>query len=530
MRCFACFCLTWMITGLLWAQNPVPYQRIVDGQVKEPGNWLTYSGNYQGHRYSPLTELTPANVARLRVRWAYQFPLGRTEVSPIVVDGVMYITAPNKAAALDLRTGRALWQWERPIPSDYQSIGFGRVNRGPAILDDKLFVATLDCYVVALDLKSGQERWAVRVEDYKPGYSMTLAPLAIRNKVIVGLSGGEAGIRGFLDAYDAATGKRAWRFYTIPGPGEKGHDSWSGDSWKTGGGSTWVTGAFDPTLNLVYWGIGNPGPDWNGDGRLGDNLYTCSFVALDGDTGKLRWHFQFTPHDTHDWDATHVPMLIDAEVRGRPRKLIVNPNRNAFYYVLDRETGEFLAGQAYARQTWAKGLDDRGRPLVLPDTDPTEAGKLVWPSLNGATVWFSPSYSPLTRLVYVSTREVGATYYKREAEYKPGTFFAGGGETQVPRKEQWGALRALEATTGKLAWEFRLQSAPWSGVLSTAGGLVFSGTNEGNIFALDAKTGKPLWDFQAGGPVAANPISFQIDGRQHIAMAADRVLYVFGLP
>ena len=511
------------------ARTAVPYQRIVEAPVKEPGNWLTYSGNYQGHRYSSLTELTPANVSKLRVRWTYQFPLARTEVSPIVVDGVMYITAPNKAAALDLRTGRTLWEWERPIPSDYQSIGFGRINRGPAILGDKLFVTTLDCYVVALDLRSGQERWSVQVEDYRPGYSMTLAPLAIKDKVIVGLSGGEAGIRGFLDAYDAGTGKRAWRFYTIPGPGEKGHDTWSGESWKTGGGSTWVTGAYDPELNLVYWGIGNPGPDWNGDARAGDNLYTCSFAALDADTGTLRWHFQFTPHDTHDWDATHVPMLIDATVRGTPRKLIVSPNRNAFYYVLDRVTGEYLAGQSYTKQTWAKGLDDRGRPIPIPGMDPSGQGTLVWPSLNGATVWFSPSYSPATGLVYVSAREVGSTYYKREAEYKPGTFFAGGGETRIPEKEQWGAVRALRATTGELAWEFRLRSAPWAGVLSTAGGLVFSGTNEGNIFALDAKTGKPLWDFQAGGPVFANPISFNIDGRQHVALTADRVLYVFGL-
>jgi alcohol dehydrogenase (cytochrome c) len=243
----------------------------------------------------------------------------------------------------------------------------------------------------------------------------------------------------------------------------------------------------------------------------------------------LKWHFQFTPHDTHDWDATHVPMLIDANVRGRQRKLIVTPNRNAFYYVLDRETGEFLAGSPYAKQTWAKGLDDKGRPIVIPGTEPNEKGVLVWPSLNGATVWFSPSYSPATGLVYVSAREVGSIYYKREAVYKPGGFFAGGGETLIPEKERWGALRAMEATTGKIVWEFKLRSAPWAGVLSTAGGLVFSGTGEGNIFALDAKTGKPLWDFPSGGPVFANPISFLIDGKQHVALTADRVLYVFGL-
>jgi alcohol dehydrogenase (cytochrome c) len=519
---------SFLLAAALALPAQVPYERILNA-AREPGSWLTYSGNYAGHRHSPLTELNPANVSGLRVRWAYQFPLARTQVSPIVADGVMYVSAPNTASALDLRIGRTLWTWSRPIPSDYQSIGFGHVNRGPAILDDRLYVATLDCYLVALDIRSGQQRWSVKVEDYKPGYSMTLAPLAIRGKVLVGVSGGEAGIRGFIDAYDAVSGKRLWRFYTVPGPGEPGNESWSGDSWKTGGASTWVTGAVDPAQNLVYWGVGNPGPDWNGDGRLGDNLYACSFVALDADTGRRKWHFQFTPHDTHDWDAAHVPMLVDAPVRGRVRKLIVNPNRNAFYYALDRTTGEFLGGQAYAKQTWAKGLDDRGRPIVIPGTEPSLEGKLVWPSLNGATVWFSPSFSPLTNLVYVSTREVGATYFKREAEYRPGTFFAGGGEARIPVDQQWGAVRALEVASGKMAWKFRLTSPPWAGCLSTSGGLVFSGTQEGNLFALDAKTGKPLWDFQAGGPVFANPISFLIDGRQHVAIAADRVLWVLGL-
>jgi alcohol dehydrogenase (cytochrome c) len=506
----------------------VPYDRILNAN-REPGNWLTYSGNYLGHRFSPLDEIKVRNVAGLKVKWAYQFPDGRTEVSPIVVDGVMYVTGPNSAAALDTRTGRTLWTWKRPIPPDYQSIGFGRVNRGPAILDDKLYVATLDCVVVALDIKSGQERWSTKVTDYRPGYSMTLAPLAIRGKVVVGVSGGEAGVRGFLDAYDSRTGRRAWRFWTIPAPGEPGHETWSGDAWKTGSGATWVTGSYDPQLNLVYWGVGNPGPDWNGDSRPGDNLYTCSLIALDGDTGALRWHFQFTPHDTHDWDSTHVPVLFEAEIRGKTRKLVAIANRNAFYYVLDRESGEFLVGKPYARQTWAKGLDDRGRPIMNPGNEPTEKGAKVFPNLNGATVWASPSFHPQLGLFYVAVREKGATYFKGEANYRPGTFFAGGGEQELPLDNAWGAVRALEATTGRMVWEFRLHSPPWAGVLSTAGRVVFGGSDEGNFFALDANTGKPLWDFQTGGPIVANPISFAIDGRQHIAIAADRVLYVFGL-
>lgn len=511
--------------ALLAAQ--VPYERIVQA-AQEPHNWLTYSGNYAGHRHSPLTQITPENVPRLKVKWMYQYPNRRTAVSPIVVDGVMYVTGVHSAAALDARTGRELWKWERPIPADLQTIGFGRTNRGAAIVGDTLFVGTLDAYLVALDAKSGIVRWEAKVADYKVGYCITVAPLALRDKVVVGISGGEAGVRGFVDAYEAQSGKRAWRFWTIPGPGEPGHETWTSESWKTGAGATWVTGAYDPELNLVYWGIGNPGPDWNGDKRPGDNLYTCSFVALDADTGAKKWHFQFTPHDTHDWDATHVPVLLDGEVNGSQRKLVVNANRNGFYYVLDRVTGEFLLGTPYAKQTWADGIDPKGRPILKPSMDPSEQGTLVWPSLQGSTNWFSPSYSPKTGLLYVPVREMGAIYYKREAEYRVGTFFAGGGERPL-RRDAWGAVRALDPLTGRRRWEFKLHEPTWAGVLSTAGGLVFGGSEEGNFFALDATTGKPLWHLNAGGAIAANPISFAVDGEQRIAVAADRVLIVFGL-
>lgn len=510
------------------ASAQVPFQRIVDADI-EPGNWLTYSRTLNGQRYSPLKEINTGNVVQLKVKWAYQFADPGTEVSPIVVDDILYLTGPNMAAAVDGKSGRSLWQWNRVIPPDYVSIGFGHTNRGAAVLNSNLYVATLDCALVALDLRTGAERWSTKVCDYKVGYSMTMAPLAIDGKIVVGVSGGEAGIRGFVDAYDAATGTQCWRFWTIPGPAEPGHDTWSGDDWKTGGGATWVTGAYDPELKLVYWGVGNPGPDWNGDVRPGDNLYTCSFVALEADTGKLRWHFQFTPHDTHDWDATHVPVLFDADVGAKKRKLISIANRNAFYYVLDRTTGEFIAGRPYAKQTWAKGLDAKGHPIVAPDSQPTEKGALIWPNLNGATVWQSPSYSPQTGFVYVSVREIGATYFKRDAKYRPGMIFGGGGESELPPDDAWGAIRALQAETGEMKWEFKLLSPPWAGMLSTAGGLVFSGSDEGNFYALDAQTGKALWDFQTGGAIGANPVSFTIEGRQCIAIAADRVLYVFSL-
>lgn len=506
----------------------VPFERIVNAD-REPGNWLSYSRDLQGRRFSPLTEINTQNVSGLRVKWAFQFREPHTEVSPIVIDGILFVTGPNSAAAIDGRSGRLLWTWTRPLPADFHSIGFGHTNRGPAVLDDRLFVATLDGYLVALDLKSGIERWSSKVLNYKTGYSMTMAPLAIDGKVVIGVSGGEAGIRGFIDAYDAKTGQRAWRFWTIPGPGEPGHDTWSGEAWKTGGGATWVTGSYDPELKLIYWGVGNPGPDWNGDVRQGDNLYTCSLLALDADSGKLRWYFQFSPHDTHDWDATHVPILFDAPIHGTNRKLVAVANRNAFYYVLDRATGEFLLGKPYAKQTWATGLDAKGRPIAAPNAEPTKEGNLIWPNLNGATVWFSPSYDPQTGLVYVATREIGARYFKRDTPYKPGAFFPGGGEDELPADDASGAIKALQAESGELRWEFKLHSPPWAGVLSTAGGLVFSGSEEGNFYALDTNTGKPLWDFQTGGAIGANPISFTIDRHQFIAIAADRVLYVFGL-
>ncbi len=351
-----------LAAGLAAAQ--VSFDRIRKA-ASEPGSWLTYSGNYEAHRFSPLTQLTPSNVAGLKPVWIYQVrQLGGVEVTPLVFDGVMYVTEPPTAVtALDLKTGRPLWRWVRTLPADLQTIGFGKVNRGVAVLGDMVYVGTLDAHLVALDAKSGVVRWDVKVADYKSGHCITVAPLAIDGKIITGISGGEAGIRGFIDAYDAKTGARLWRFWTIPGEGEPGNDSWhAAGSWKTGGGSTWVTGSYDPDLKLIYWGVGNPGPDWNGDPRPGDNLYTCSLVALEADTGKLRWHFQFTPHDTHDWDATEIPVLLDTVIRGKPRKVVAMANRNAFYYLLDRQTGEFLVGTPYAKQTWAKGLDDSGRP------------------------------------------------------------------------------------------------------------------------------------------------------------------------
>lgn len=483
-------------------------------------NWPTYSGNLAGHRYSPLKQITTANVSRLRPVWSYQTQdLNPFETSPLVVDGVMYISEPpSNAAALDTRTGRALWTYRRPTPSSVP-VCCSQVNRGLAKLGETLFLGTIDAHLVALDAVTGRVLWDVTVADYKTGHTITVAPLVVKDKVIVGIAGGEFGIRGFLDAYDPKTGARLWRFWTVPGPGEPGHETWAGESWKTGSAGTWVTGSYDPDLNLLYWGTGNPGPGYNGSVREGDNLYANSLLALDLDTGLLRWHFQFTPHDVHDWDSNHVPVLIDTGAR----KLVAVANRNGFYYLLDRKTGEFLLGKPYGKQTWAKGLDPKGRPIVLPENP------ITYPGLHGATNWFSPAYDPVKKVFYVAVREEGTLFYLGTAEYRPGFFFTGGGIRGIPGVEPSGAVKALDALTGEKRWEFPMHSPPWAGLLATAGGLLFGGTNEGHFFALDAASGKPLWRFPTGGAVAANPVSYLSGGKQYIAIAAGHALFGFAL-
>jgi alcohol dehydrogenase (cytochrome c) len=373
LRAFCAFAVVFCFSAS--AQVSVSFDRIRHASA-EPGNWLTYGGTYAAHRYSTLDQITPANVAKLKPIWVYQArDAGKWECTPIVIDGVIYISErPNVVTAIDARTARPIWSYRRPLPTDVAGC-CGPVNRGLAVLGDALYLCTFDCHVVCIDINTGQERWDVVTADYKTGHSMTVAPLAVKDKIIVGISGGEFGVRGFLDAYDAKTGQRAWRFWTVPAPGEPGSETWGqNDNWKKGGGTMWVTGAYDPDLDLLYWGTGNPGPDYNGDIRPGDNLYTCCMVALDPDTGKLKWHFQYTPHDTHDWDSNQVPVLIDSKIDGKDRKLLVQANRNAFYYVLDRITGEFVAGQPFAKQNWAKGLDAKGRPIALPDKEPSAEG------------------------------------------------------------------------------------------------------------------------------------------------------------
>ncbi len=442
----------------------VSFERIRDN--RDASNWLTYSGDYQGRHYSPASEINARNVSRLRPEWVHQVldvaphlpRLVRLEVTPLVADGVMYLTFPRAGAkALDLRTGRELWSFEHQLEGEVRFSSMA--NRGAALLDGTLFFGTHDAYLIALDAATGQLRWKSKVEDHRRGYSISAAPLAIHGKVVIGVAGAEYGIRGFLDAYDAKTGKRIWRFWTIPGPGEPGHESWSGDSWKTGGGSTWTTGSYDPEMNLILWGIGNPGPAFNGDVREGDNLYTNSVVALDADSGELRWHFQFTPHDVLDLDSAQIPVLVDRTFRGRLRKLVLFANRNAFFYVLDRQTGEYLLGKQYSDQTWAKGLDEKGRPILAPGNEPTTSGALIRPAPSGATNWYSPSYSSKTGLLYVAVRDTYSTYFKQDnPRFIAGELFHGGSTIDQPLKEMRGAVVALSPETGDIVWKTKLQS------------------------------------------------------------------------
>lgn len=526
------FVFTFFITSV-FAQTSYE-QLLADEQNGD--DWLSYSGGYKSERFSPLAQINPANVSQMKVMWAYQMQAagiagaGLQETTPLVANGIMYLTeAPSSVTALDARTGNLLWHWKPDISAEVLNIGFPRINRGVALLDDSVFVATLDARLFALDAISGAVRWEVDVADNSVGFSLTLAPLALDGKIIVGVSGAEAGVRGFIDAYDSNTGERLWRTFTVPEPGEPGSETWEGEAWQTGGGSTWLTGSFDPELNTLYWTTGNPAPDWNGDLRPGDNLFTCAVLALNPDTGEMLWHFQYTPHDTHDWDANQIPVLVDGEFEGRERKLLALANRNAFYYLIDRETGEYLLGEEYSYQTWAEGIDENGRPIVKPNTEPTREGNLVWPSLQGATNWFSPSYNPNTQQFFVPNRRMGAIYYKADVEYTPGAPFLGGGEQALDGDQATGAIVALDVMTGEQEWEFELLTPPWSGVMATAGGLVFGSSAEGVFFALDATSGNPLWNFNSGAHIRTNPMGFAIDDNQRVAIVGGRTLFVFGL-
>jgi alcohol dehydrogenase (cytochrome c) len=487
-------------------------------------------------------------VRNLELKWVFQAQsLESFETTPLVVDGIMYLTeAPNTAVALDAKSGRLFWRYQYN-PSSESRPCCGRVNRGLAMRGDKLFMATIDAELIAIDATSGQPVWQKSVADPSLGYAMTLAPLVVKNTVIVGVAGGEYGIRGFIVAYDVDTGEETWRFYTIPAPGEPGFETWQdgGDAWRHGGGSVWLTGSYDPELNLTYWGIGNPGPDWNPAQRPGDNLYSDSAVALDADTGELKWHFQFTPNDDYDYDSVQIPVLVDLPTTDvTSGKLMLWANRNGFFYVIDRVSGEFVRGSPFVKVNWARGLDERGRPIETPQPP----GAVTFPGVQGGTNWYSPSYSPNTQLFYVSAWEnYGSVFRPEETDYQPGRAFFGGlpgspipGAANLPGIRRgpinnWtealgnGAVIAIDPRTGEQRWRFPTTDVSSSGILTTATDLLFTGSREGYFYALDARSGGLLWRTALGGQGANGPMSFAVDGAQYVAVASGNGLFVFGL-
>ncbi len=523
------------------AQPEVEYSSVTADRLlnsrQEPGNWLHYSGHYDGTRHSPLEQINRDNAQDLGIKWIRQFEGDEliVETTPIVNDGLMYVTEPpNNVHALDPETGRTIWVYRHKLPNDV-IVCCGKVNRGVAVIGDLVFMGTVDAKLIALDAKTGKLVWQTKVDDYKKGISITAAPLIADNKLIIGVGGGEFGIRGYLDAYDPLTGERLWRFYTVPGPGEPGHDSWAGESWKTGGAPTWLTGSYDPELKLLYWGVGNPGPLYQSHAREGDNLYSCSVIALDVATGELAWHFQFTPNDERDWDSNQIPVLMDADWKGQQRSLILWPNRNAFYYVLDRETGEFLLATPFAKQNWAKGITPEGRPILEPDTRVSVEGVITWPSSTGAMNWQSPSLSASTGYLYLPVVEFGSLMFKQEdvVEYEKGKQFYGSGQQFVSTDQTlYSAVRALNPLTGELIWEMKNppRTRWWKtgGVLSTAGGIVFGGDYR-RLFVLDDLNGQVLWELEVGGQVNSSPTTYLVDGEQQLMMAAGRSLFAIGL-
>jgi alcohol dehydrogenase (cytochrome c) len=512
------------------AQDGVTYDDIKAG-FDRAESWLTFSGDYSGQRHSPLTQITPENVAELAPAWTFQtgtLTRGRGfETTPLLYDGVLYVTGSNNLAwAIDARSGRAFWEYRRELPNDLTYGRISPVNRGFGILGDRLFMVTLDAHLIALDRRTGDVLWDVELADYRLGYSATLAPLVIDKQVIIGISGGEYAVRGFLDSYDPQTGERIWRFHTTPEPGAPGSETWpNAESMARGGGGTWMTGSYDPELDLLYWGTGNPNPDHYGAERPGDNLYTASIVALEGATGKLRWYYQFTPHDTHDWDANHVPVQAELEIDGELRRVVMVANRNGFFYVLDRVSGELLLGEPFTETTWAREIGADGRPIVLNE----DGSQGCLPDVWGGTNFNPPSYDPARALFFVMARETCATFVPQRPDFRPGAPTIGG-VVWADRDAEFGALRAIDVRSGERAWEFLYPTPSMAGVMSTAAGLVFAGDNEGNFMALAAGTGEPLWHYQTGAPIwGTAAMSFMLDGVQHVMIPSGTNLLAFTL-
>jgi alcohol dehydrogenase (cytochrome c) len=496
-------------------------------------NWPSYNGDYTGQRYSSLDQINPKNVSLLRAQWAFHAPNSDAlEVTSVVVDGLMFVTSANDAYALDAQTGRVVWHYARPVTEGLIDDASMHHNRGVAVWGSSVFMQTDNAHLLSLDARSGHLRWDVAYTDGNRNYGATSAPLVVNGKVIVGTSGGDDGVRGFLAAYDADTGKSVWRFWTIPAPGERGSESWPGDLYLHGGGTTWMPGTYDPELNLLYWGTSNPSPDFDGDPRPGDDLYTDCVLALDPDTGKLKWYFQFTPHDLFDYDAEETPVLIDTVYQGGPRKLLVEANRNGFLYILDRTDGKFLSAVPFVEKlNWAKGIDSNGRP-IRTGVMPTEDGMRTCPGFSGATNWYSPSYNPGTALFYFVASELCDIYLRKPEAFALGKTYYSTGAKRSPGDNAKKFLVAYQLGSTKPAWKYPQVGNGESsgGTLTTAGGLLFFGDDNQSFEAVDATSGKPLWHFNTGQNIHASPMSYAVSGNQYVSIAAGSNVFSFALP
>ena len=506
-----------------------PRYRVVTSNV----DWPSYDGSPSGNRYTPQTQVNKSNVERLAPRWIYTIPTStRLQTTPVVVDGVMYVTSANECYALDAGNGREIWRFQRPRTKGLVGNAAGGINRGVAVGGDRLFMVTDHAHLLALNRFTGDVLWDTEMADWRLNYNATAAPLIVGDLVIAGTAGGEQGVRGFLAAYSQATGSEVWRFWTVPKPGEPGSETWVGTGIEHPGGVTWMTGVYDPELQLVYWTTGNPSPDYNGDDRLGDNLYASSVVALEARTGQLKWHFQFTPHNVWDWDAQQPTVLIDTNWEGRPRKLMVQASRNGFFYVLDRTDGKFLLARPFVKNlTWASEVAADGRPVLVPGQVPTPEGTRICPSAHGAANWYSTSYSPQTGLYYVQTLENCNVFVKSVSEWVAGKSYWGGSTRQAPDAPNQKILRAIDVKTGTIVWELP-QAGPGAargGTLTTASGLLFFCDDQDRFVAADAATGKPLWYFGTNSVWRASPMTYEFDGQQHVAIASGSNIISFGL-
>jgi alcohol dehydrogenase (cytochrome c) len=502
----------------------VRYEDILAGLGDD---WLTFMGDYSANRHSPLDQITADNVKNLVPKWFFHISGARRVGSyPVVYDGLMYVTNSNEVYALDAVSGREVWHYRQ------EGVEMQRQNRGPAILGDRVFFVTSDCHLVALNRHNGGVIWDALYAEPDQGYHCTVAPVAVKDKIIVGVSGGDSGIRGFLEARSAEDGSQAWRLWTIPAKGEPGSEGWGPKTLDWGGAGTWMPGAYDPELNWLIWPTGNPWPDFYGGDRPGDNLYTDCLIAVDLDTGEMKWYFQFTPHDVWDWDAQEPPLLLDLDVKGQKRKVVVQANRNGFYYILDRKTGEFLHASPFVdKLTWASGVDAKGRPILVPGMEPNAVGVEVCPTVRGAANWMSDSYNPDTGLMYVMTLEACDVYTSSAKEPEPKVGFAGTGGENPPGRTGRFVLRALKPENGERVWEYPLTgpTTAWAGTVSTAGGLVFFGDDDNHLAAVDAKDGKHLWHFNLGQPVYASPITWARGGKQYVTIVAQAGVFTFGL-